>query len=91
MCVLCQRKAERTPTKDNPKILEDNWWYTAQKFMSEKNFLQSLLDFDKDHIPEAAMQTIREKFLPDPEFRPSRVEKASVAAKGLCKWVRALD
>jgi dynein heavy chain len=59
--------------------------------MSEKNFLQTLLDYDKDHIPEATMRKIRENFLPDPDFKPSRVEKASVAAKGLCQWVRALD
>jgi len=61
--------------------LEENWWYTAQKFMSEKNFLDGLLNFDKDHIPEAVMQKIRDKFLPDPDFKPQRVEKASFAAK----------
>ena len=52
--------------------------------MGEKDFLADLLAFDKDHIPVAAMKKIRDKFLPDPEFQPSRVEKASVAAKGLC-------
>lgn len=40
VCVLCDRKCEKTPKKDNPKQLEDNWWLTAQKFMAEKNFLQ---------------------------------------------------
>lgn len=88
---MCQRKAERTPKKDNPKELEENWWHTAQKFMSEKNFLQGLLDFDKDHIPDPVLRKIRENFLDDPDFKPSRVEKASFAAKGLCLWVRALD
>jgi dynein heavy chain len=91
VCVLCQRKAERTPKKENPKELEDNWWYTAQKFMAEKDFLPDLIDFDKDNIPVAAMRKIREKFIPDPDFKPERVEKASFAAKGLCLWVRALD
>jgi dynein heavy chain len=91
VCVMCQRKAERTPKKENPKLTEDNWWYTAQKFMAEKNFLQGLLDFDKDSIPEAVMRKIRDQFLPDPDFKPARVEKASVAAKGLCQWIRALD
>ena len=59
--------------------------------MSEKNFLQGLLDFDKDHIPDSVMRKIRDQFIPDPDFKPSRVEKASFAAKGLCQWVRALD
>ena len=60
VCVMCQRKADRMPKKDNPKEIEDNWWHTAQKFMSEKNFLQGLLDFDKDHIPDSVMRKIRE-------------------------------
>ena len=29
VCVMCHRKVERTPKKENPKELEDNWWYTA--------------------------------------------------------------
>lgn len=39
VCVMCDRKVERTPKKDNPKQLEDNWWYTAQKFMGERDFM----------------------------------------------------
>jgi len=39
ICVMCDRKVEKTPKKDNPKSLEENWWYTAQKFMNEKDFL----------------------------------------------------
>ena len=39
---MCGRKVERTPSKENPKVLEDNWWYTATKFMSEKDFLAQL-------------------------------------------------
>lgn len=88
---MCQRKVERVPKKDNPKELEDNWWVTAQKFMSEKNFLESLLEYDKDNIPQAVINKIRVSFLNDPDFKPSRVEKASFAAKGLCMWIRALE
>ena len=40
VCVMCQKKVERTPKKDNPKELEENWWLTSQKFMSERNFLE---------------------------------------------------
>ena len=68
MCVLCQRQVERTPKKENPKEQEDNWWLTAQKFMGEKNFLQGLLEFDKEHIPDAVLKKIRDKFVPDPDF-----------------------
>ena len=33
------------------------------------------------------MQRINAQFLEDPEFRPKRVQKASVATKGLCEWI----
>lgn len=59
--------------------------------MNEKNFLGSLIAYNKDHIPEKVMREIRNKFIDDQDFKPSRVEKASFAAKGLCLWIRALD
>ena len=55
--------------------------------MAEKNFLEQLLKFDKDNIPDAIIDRIQREFLDDPDFRPKRVEKASFAAKGLCEWV----
>ena len=51
VCVMCERKVEKTPMKDNPKQLEENWWLTAQKFMAEKSFLEQLLKYEKDDIP----------------------------------------
>jgi len=59
--------------------------------MAEKDFLPGLIAFDKDNIQPSIMRKIREKFIPDPDFKPERVEKASAAAKGLCLWIRALD
>ena len=40
ICVMCNRKCEKTPKKENRKVLEENWWYTAQRFMNEKDFKQ---------------------------------------------------
>lgn len=37
------------------------------------------------------MQRIRTEFLPNPDFEPSVVAKASSAAEGLCKWVKAIE
>lgn len=84
VCIMLQRKPERTPKKDKPSEFEENWWLASQKLMRERNFLEQLLNYDKDNIPESVMKKIREKFVNDPEFKPSRAEKASYAAKGLC-------
>jgi dynein heavy chain 1 len=29
ICVMTQRPVEKTPSKENPKIIIENWWYTA--------------------------------------------------------------
>ncbi len=37
------------------------------------------------------MQKIRGKYLSDPVFDPTVVAKASSAAEGLCKWIKAME
>jgi dynein heavy chain len=37
------------------------------------------------------MAVIRETYVPDENFVPDQVAKASSAAEGLCKWVRAME
>lgn len=37
------------------------------------------------------MTIIRKTYLPDTNFKPITVAKASSAAEGLCKWIIALD
>lgn len=39
----------------------------------------------------AVMQKIRETYIPNPEFDPNKVAKASSAAEGLCKWIKAME
>lgn len=48
-------------------------------------------EYKKDTIPPHIMQRIRTEFLPNPDFEPSVVAKASSAAEGLCKWVKAIE
>jgi dynein heavy chain len=33
-------------------------WMTAQKMMGDGNFMQSLMDFDKDNIAEAKLEAL---------------------------------
>lgn len=91
VCIMAARKPEKTPKPDNPKVFEENWWLTSTKFMSEKDFLKGLIEFDRDNIPNEIITKIRKLFINDPDFKPSRVKEASVAAEGLCLWVWALD
>lgn len=51
------------------------------------DFLQALVNFDKEHIPEATVKCVRDDYLSDPEFNPEFVRQKSSAAAGLCAWV----
>lgn len=37
------------------------------------------------------MQKIRNEYMTNPDFDPSIVAKASSAAEGLCKWIKAME
>ncbi|XXQ31525.1 Dynein heavy chain AAA lid domain containing protein [Plasmodiophora brassicae] len=67
-----------------------DYWETAKKsFLGDPKFLTTLQNYDKDNIPPKIIDAIR-PYMDNPEFIPDKVKKASVAAQGLCKWVRAL-
>ena len=89
ICVLKGIKPERINDPSGKKI--DDYWKPSQKMLGEMKFMESLQQYDKDNIPPANMKTIREKYIPNPEFVPEKIKTASSAAEGLCKWVRAMD
>ncbi|KAL0966379.1 hypothetical protein UPYG_G00294600 [Umbra pygmaea] len=70
------------------KIPKDRSWKAAKVVMSKvDDFLQALVNFDKEHIPEASVKCVRDEYLSDPEFNPEFVRLKSSAAAGLCAWV----
>ncbi|XP_067892376.1 dynein axonemal heavy chain 11 [Heterodontus francisci] len=72
----------------NGKIPKDRSWKTAKILLSKvDDFRQAIVNFDKEHIPETAIKTIKEEYLKDPEFNPEFVRTKSSVAAGLCSWV----
>lgn len=59
--------------------------------LGDMKFLQHLKDYDKDNIPPERMKPIREDYCTNPDFDPVKIQKASLAATGICKWVRAME
>merc|ERR1719502_1784861 len=47
------------------------------------------MTYDKDNIPTEIIAKIMPLYN-DPEFEPDKVKKGSLAAMGICKWVRAM-
>ncbi|KAG1668463.1 hypothetical protein FOA52_005236 [Chlamydomonas sp. UWO 241] len=78
LCAV-QTVLKRTPT-----------WDDAKKSLSDANFMQKLLEFDKDGLVDALLKKIA-KFTVNPDFTPDAIGKVSGAARGLCLWVRAME
>lgn len=68
-----------------------DYWGPSKRLLGDMAFLQQLKEYDKDNIPSSIMVMIRKQYLPNKDFKPHIVAKASSAAEGLCKWVIAMD
>ncbi|XP_066544120.1 dynein axonemal heavy chain 11 [Amia ocellicauda] len=70
------------------RIPKDRSWKAAKMYMNKvDDFLQALINFDKERISEATVKVVKEEYLSDPEFNPEFVRLKSSAAAGLCAWV----
>eukprot|EP00879_Flechtneria_rotunda_P033098 GHRR01036630.1.p1 GENE.GHRR01036630.1~~GHRR01036630.1.p1 ORF type:complete len:401 (+),score=115.74 GHRR01036630.1:136-1338(+) len=65
-------------------------WEESKKQLSDANFMMKLLNYDKDNMDDALLKKIN-KFTTNPEFTPESVGKVSLAAKGMCMWVGAME
>ncbi|XP_020566647.2 dynein heavy chain 11, axonemal-like [Oryzias latipes] len=70
------------------RIPKDRSWKASKVVMSKvDDFLQALVNFDKENIPKATVKCVKDEYLSDPEFNPEFVRQKSSAAAGLCAWV----
>lgn len=90
ICVMNDIKPEKVPDKSTGRMVED-YWKPSKKLLNDLKFLDNLINYDKDNIPSRIMNVINGVFIPDPDFDPDIVKKASIAAQGLCKWIRAMS
>ncbi|KAL0118616.1 hypothetical protein PUN28_009352 [Cardiocondyla obscurior] len=89
VCVMLGVPPDRTIDPVTGKKFTD-YWGPSKRILGDMNFLQNLKDYDKDNIEPAVMQIIKKTYMTDSSFVPHIVAKASSAAEGLCKWVRAM-
>ncbi|KAK6993742.1 dynein heavy chain 3 axonemal, partial [Biomphalaria glabrata] len=89
ICIMKGIKPEKK-TDPNGKQFED-YWPAAKKMLGDLKFLESLKEYDKDHIPAPIIKKIRDKYITNKDFDPSIIKNVSSACEGLCKWVKAID
>ncbi|KAM4689042.1 dynein axonemal heavy chain 11 [Discoglossus pictus] len=70
------------------RVPKDRSWKACKMCMGKiDDFLQSLINYDKEHIHENCLKVIKEQYLNHSEFNPDLVRTKSFAAAGLCAWV----
>ncbi|KAG7518207.1 dynein heavy chain 12, axonemal [Solea senegalensis] len=91
VCVMKDIKPDKIadPAGTGKKVFD--FWGPSKKLLGDMNFLRDLKEYDKDNIPVPVMQKIRSEYMTNPDFDPSVVSKASSAAEGLCKWIKAME
>ncbi|KAM6924384.1 dynein axonemal heavy chain 12 [Xenentodon cancila] len=91
VCVMKEVKPDKRadPARPGEKIFD--YWGPSKKLLGDMNFLRDLKEYDKDNIPVPVMQKIRNEYMTNRDFDPSIVAKASSAAEGLCKWIKAME
>lgn len=93
MAAVCVMKAvppDRINDAASGKKIID-YWGPSKRVLGDMGFLQSLKDYDKDDISPDIMKKIRKDFISHKDFQPHVVAKASSAAEGLCKWIKAIE
>ncbi|CAF1063283.1 unnamed protein product [Rotaria sordida] len=65
-------------------------WAEAKRQLGDTTFINQLIDFDKDNIPDKTIMKIG-KYTSDPLLSPQELLRVSVAASGLFAWVRAME
>ncbi|XP_058790035.1 dynein axonemal heavy chain 7-like [Phymastichus coffea] len=89
VCVMLSVPSERVVDPITGRKSMD-FWGPSKRVLGDMNFLQNLKDYDKDNISPTIIVTIKKTYMTDKNFMPQIVAKASSAAEGLCKWVRAM-
>jgi len=64
-------------------------WATAKKILNDINFLQKLIDYDKDNIDPKKIRKLG-KYVKEPDFNAEKMKSVSTAACSLCMWVQAM-
>lgn len=71
--------------------MAEDYWKSSLKVLSDVKFLDSLINYDKDNIPERIIEKIRRNYLGNVNFDPEKIKTISTACEGLCKWVYAIS
>eukprot|EP00927_Polykrikos_kofoidii_P031997 TRINITY_DN2738_c0_g1_i1.p1 TRINITY_DN2738_c0_g1~~TRINITY_DN2738_c0_g1_i1.p1 ORF type:complete len:3358 (+),score=626.85 TRINITY_DN2738_c0_g1_i1:1049-10075(+) len=89
MCIMFEVKPMKVAAPDGKGKVDDYWEAAKKDLLGDVKLLDRMVHFDKDNIPAAVITKVTPLY-EDPEFEPEKIKKGSLAAMGICKWVRAM-
>ncbi|TTB85611.1 Dynein heavy chain 1, axonemal [Bagarius yarrelli] len=89
VCILKSIKPKKV-AGEKPGTKVDDYWEPGKGLLQDPaKFLESLLKFDKDNIPDSVIKLIQ-PYIDNEEFQPESIAKVSRACTSICLWVRAM-
>jgi len=67
----------------------DDYWPPGKKLLGDKELINNMKDYDKDHIPDKVIKKI-ETYVQNENFRPDKIESVSKACTAMCQWTLAM-
>eukprot|EP00927_Polykrikos_kofoidii_P032000 TRINITY_DN2738_c0_g4_i1.p1 TRINITY_DN2738_c0_g4~~TRINITY_DN2738_c0_g4_i1.p1 ORF type:complete len:2178 (+),score=489.64 TRINITY_DN2738_c0_g4_i1:748-6534(+) len=89
MCIMFEVKPLKVQSPDGKGKVDDYWEAAKRELLVDQKLLDRMMNYDKNNIPDAVIAKVRPLYS-DPEFEPEKIKKGSLAAMGICKWVRAM-
>ena len=87
MCVMLG-KTPKWVKKDGQKTAD--YWDVSKKLIGNyKKLIETLENYPKENVDPKVIAKIQ-PYLGDENFREENIRKASEAAEGICKWVKAI-
>merc|ERR1719482_639713 len=75
MCYMFQVKPVKVAAPDGKGKVDDFWEPCKKELLGRGNLLNDMVEYDKDNnAPETIL----------------KIKQASIAAMGICKWIRAM-
>lgn len=89
LCIMFGVRPVKVAAPDGKGKIDDFWEPAKKELLGDAKLLDKMINFDKDNIPDTVIQKVVPLYN-DPAFEPDTIKKASIAAMGICKWVRAM-
>ncbi|XP_036367019.1 dynein heavy chain 1, axonemal-like isoform X1 [Octopus sinensis] len=89
VCIMKSVKPKRVPGEKVGSKVDDYWEPGKALLQDPGKFLESLLKYDKENIPEETIKKIS-PYMEDEAFTPHAISKVSKACTSICQWVRAM-